>query len=399
VTEKRLSSRRLIQTFNRYLEPGGEEGWVANLESSFQLPTCYFNSSDWTGPNAPSVLSQASRMIYNPDALRRLWQLHEKTKAEAWLIQNAFPTGSAAIYREAKKNRIPLIQYIHNFRPFSVSGYLRPADLKDLGHWSKMVIHEIRLGAWQNSRIKTAWFATVLTIAHGLRWFDAVTAWIAVSDFMRDQFIRAGVPSERIFTLRHFWRPVADLSRTTDENYYLFMGRLVEMKGVLVILDVWDRIWRDRRSAGPRLMICGDGPLRESVRTRAAANPLVVFKGAVGGEIKNELLRGARAIIAPSLCLESLGLVAYEAYDFAKPVLASRAGGLAETVSDGVTGLIHEPGDAAILCEQVLNLEREPQKGVEFGRNGRQWLLEHANIEKWREGFNRIVEFAVSTNT
>jgi glycosyltransferase involved in cell wall biosynthesis len=239
----------------------------------------------------------------------------------------------------------------------------------------------------------------VLTIAHTLRWFDAITVWIAISDFMRDQFIRAGVPSEKIFTLRHFWKPVADVTATTDENYYLFIGRLVELKGVPVLLDVWDRIFQQQKLRAPRLVIIGEGELKEKVQSRAKQNPLLDFRGSVPRQEKQKLLSGMRALIAPSLCLESLGLVAYEAYDFAKPVLASRAGGLSEIVSDRVTGLIHQPGDAAILYEHVLHLEREPQKGIEFGRNGRQWLLEHANVEKWQEGFNRVVEFAVDTKT
>ena len=398
VTEKRSLSRRLIQVFTRYLEPGGEEAWVANLEKSFGLPTCYFNSSDWTGPNAPNRVSQALRMIDNPVALQTLWKLHQKENAEAWVVQNAFPTGSAAIYREAKRNRIPVIQYVHNFRPFALS-YLETSDMETFPYRSRMYFKEIMRGSWQNSRVKTAWFAAVLTIAHTLRWFDAVTAWIAVSDFMREQFIRAGVAADKIFTLRHFWSPVADPTVTTDENYYLFIGRLVELKGVLVLLDVWDRIFQQQKLGAPRLVIIGEGELKEKVQSRAKQNPLLDFRGSVPRQEKQKLLSGMRALIAPSLCLESLGLVAYEAYDFAKPVLASRAGGLSEIVSDNVTGLIHQPGNAAILYEQVRHLEREPQQRIEFGRNGRQWLLEHANVEKWQEGFNRVIEFAVDTKT
>ena len=216
MTEKRsLSQRRLIQIFNRYLEPGGEEVWAKTLETSFGLPTCYFESADWTGSDAPPFWSQALRMVYNPDALRRLREFHHEQKSEAWIIQNAFPTGSAAIYREAKKNRVPLIQYIHNFRPFALS-YLQTSDLQTFPHRTQMYLKEVMRGSWQNSRIKTAWFATVLTMAHLSRWFDAVTTWITVSDFMRDQFIRTGVPSEKISTLRHFWRPTADPSATRD---------------------------------------------------------------------------------------------------------------------------------------------------------------------------------------
>lgn len=398
MTEKRSLNHRLIQIFNRYLEPGGEEAWVANLEESFDLPTCYFNSSDWTGPDAPNRITQALRMIDNPSSIQRLCRLQENTKAEAWIVQNAFPTGSAAIYREAKKNGIPLIQYVHNFRPFALN-YLQTADLETFPHRSQMYLKEIARGSWQNSRLKTAWFATVLTIAHTLRWFDAVTAWIAVSDFMRDQFIRAGVPSERIFTLRHFWRPICDLTTTSDQDYYLFIGRLVELKGVLALLDVWDRIFQEQNLSGPKLVIVGEGELEQSVRERAKKNPLIDFRGSVPKQEKQHLLRGMRALIAPSLCLESLGLVAYEAYDFAKPVLAARAGGLGEIVLHGQTGLLHESGDVRTLYEQVLTLDREPETRVELGRNGRQWLVENANVKKWQDGFKRIVEFAVGTNT
>lgn len=397
MTEKRRLSRRLIQIFNRYLEPGGEEAWVANLERSFDLHTCYFDSSDWTGPNAPNRLSQALRMIDNPSSLQRLRRLQNDINAEAWVVQNVFPTGSAAIYREAKRNRIPLIQYIHNFRPVGISGYLEPSDLPGLSVPMLTYLKEIGRGSWRGSRAKTAWFATVLTIARLLRWFDAITVWIAVSDFMRDQFIRAGVPSEKIFTLRHFWKPVADLSNTTDQDYYVFIGRLVEQKGVLILLDVWDRIFREQKLLGPKLVIVGEGDLEECVRSRTKRNPLVDFRGSVSKEDKYSLLNGMRGLIAPSLCLESLGLVAYEAYDFAKPVLAANAGGLSEIVTHDQTGLIHEPGDSATLHEQVMRLERDSQLRAQLGRNGRQWLLENGNIDKWHEGFNRIVEFAVRT--
>ncbi|HZR79335.1 MAG TPA: glycosyltransferase family 4 protein [Chthoniobacterales bacterium] len=391
-----VSQHRLIQIFNRYLEPGGEESWVKNLENTFDLPTLYFESADWTGPASPPIWSQALRMIYNPTAIRKLREFHEKQKPEAWIIQNAFPTGSAGIYREAERLGVPLIQYVHNFRPFSVSGYLQERDLCDLRAWPKTFMNEIQVGSWRNSPLRTAWFAIVLSIAHLLRRFDAITAWIAVSDFMRDQFIRAGVPAHKIFTLRHFWRPTADLSATSDQDYYLFIGRLVEMKGVLVLLDVWDRIFREQNTRGPKLVLVGDGELNEIVQSRAKENPLTDFRGSVRPEAKRELLGGMRALIAPSICLESLGLVAYEAYDFVKPVLAARSGGLGEIVLHEQTGLLHEPGNAEQLYQHVMQLEQDSNLRGRLGRTGREWLLLNADEAKWRSAFEQIVNFAIA---
>ena len=168
------------------------------------------------------------------------------------------------------------------------------------------------------------------------------------------------------------------------------------MKGVLVLLDVWDRIFQEKGNAGPRLVIVGEGSLEQLVKSRAEKNSLVDFRGSVPAETKHALLSGMRALIAPSLCLESLGLVAYEAYDFAKPVLAARAGGLGEIVLHGQTGFVHEPGDVAKLYEQIMTLERQPQIRRELGRNGREWLLENADEQKWRTRFSEIVEFAIA---
>ena len=76
--------------------------------------------------------------------------------------------------------------------------------------------------------------------------------------------------------------------------------------------------------------------------------------------------------------------------------MAARAGGLGEIVLHRRTGLLHEPGDIAALHEHVATLEREPQMRAELGRNGREWLLENADEQKWRKKFTEIVEFAIA---
>ena len=132
------------------------------------------------------------------------------------------------------------------------------------------------------------------------------------------------------------------------------------------------------------------------LRTLAAQNPRVEFRGLVGGSEKHGLLAGCRAMIAPSLWWEPLGLVTYEAYDHGKPMLAARSGGLTETVVHGETGLLHEPGNAAELARQVIELDASPQRRIEMGRAGRGWLLENTNERDWLEKFTSVVAHAVA---
>jgi len=394
--DSKVGAPAVLQVFNQYLEPGGEEAWFHTLAAEHGLPGCLFRSADWRGPGAPAAWRQALLMMRNPQSCARLRARHAETGAKAWLFHNVFPVGSAGLYAEALRLGVPVIQYVHSFRPFSISGYLSGNEADHLDRWPRTYWREIRSGAWQNSRVKTAWYAAVLTLTRTLGWFRAVKAWIAVSDFMRDKFISAGVPAEDIFTLRHFWHPLADSAPGRDDGYYVFMGRLVEMKGIKVLLEAWDRIFSERGAGGPKLVIAGDGELAPLVIARARENPLISYRGYISGEEKCRLLRDCSGVIAPSLCLESLGLVTYEAYDFSKPMLVARAGGLAETVSHGVTGLIHEAGDVSSLVQQVLELTSSGERRREMGRNGRAWLLENTSYLRWKRDFDGVVSYAIT---
>ncbi len=391
---------RLLSVFNRYLESGGEEASVHRifelLSSNMDTHCCAFSSSAWTGDTAPPAWSQALRMIRNPASLRALRQEHSAHRPDAWLVHNVFPVGSAAIYREARKCRTPIIYYIHNFRPFSVNGYLWAGNEIAAGGLRKNFWQEIRAGAWQNSVVKTAWFAFVLTIMHRLRWFRAVKAWVAISDFMREKFIEAGVPAADIFTVRHAWHPMPEPPAPPDQGHYLFLGRLIPAKGIAVLFDAWQIIRTELGVRSPRLVIAGAGPMESQVREIAAQNPLVEFRGPVSGAEKNGLIAGCRGMIAPSLWWEPLGLVTYEAYDFAKPMLAARSGGLTETVVHGATGFLHTPGNAAELARQVIELDASPERRTAMGRAGREWLIANTSEEDWLRKFTRVVEHATA---
>jgi glycosyltransferase involved in cell wall biosynthesis len=381
----------VLQVFNRYLEPGGEEAWVRVLTEEIGLPLCEFRSAEWREPGAPPAWRQALLMLRNPDALRRLREAQAATGARALLLHNIFPVGSAALYGEAQRLRLPVIQYIHSFRPFSISGYLEADEAAHVQDWPRTYWREIRAGAYQRSPARTAWYAAVLALARLRGDFASVRAWIAPSDFMRERFIAAGVPSADIFTVRHFWQPGPEPELKRDDRYYVFLGRLVEMKGLRPLLAAWDIIARETEGRGPRLIVAGAGELAGEVQAAAGRNPLVSAAGHVSGAVKAELLAGCSGLLAPSLCLESLGLVAYEAYDRAKPVLAARSGALCETVRDGETGRLHTPGDAKELAAQVLELDADGVRRAEMGRAGRAWLLANTGREEWVARFERVV--------
>jgi glycosyltransferase involved in cell wall biosynthesis len=319
----------------------------------------------------------------------------DQCQPEVALFHNLYPVASPALYRAAQKRGLPVIQYLHNFRPFCVSGtaYARGRLLPEALHGDYW--REVTHASWQDSVVKSALFAMMLKWLHVSGWLHSVKAWVAISDFMRDRLIEAGVDERRIFALRHSWDAMCEAPAPEDRGCYLFLARLVEVKGVEPLLRAWEILRQRLGDRTPELHIGGEGPLEALVRDHASTNPSVKFLGMIGGEAKHTALRQCRAVMVPSTWWEPLGLVVYEAYDFAKPVLAARSGGLIETVTPQRTGLLHNPGHVDQIVRDVLAMESMTQEQrTAMGRAGREWLLRETSVRAWQDRFDAIVETA-----
>jgi glycosyltransferase involved in cell wall biosynthesis len=394
-------SYRLLQIFNRPLGGGGEglatEEIARILSKDPGFARAIFHSADWVGPQAPPHWKQAVLTFYNPASMRRLREAQAENRAQAWILHNYIPVVSGGVYREARRQRVPIIQYIHNFRPFSVSSYLWAGRLLDPAHWPANFVREIYYGAWQGSRFKTAFLASMLTTLHLTRQFRAIKAWVAVSKFMREKFISAGVAPECVFQLYDPWLLRCQDPHFPEGDYYLFLARLIEEKGTKVVVNAWNLLRRLKPDKPPRLIIGGDGPLTEWVKAAAAANPLIEFRGFTTGHEKDVLIQNARASIVPSIWWDPLPFVCFEAFDFGKPVLAAASGGLTEMVQHGRTGFQHAQGDAEQLARQVLEMDAHPELRRQMGANGRAWLVANTSEEVWKKGFFKIVDYAIGT--
>lgn len=390
---------RVLQVFNQYSDQGGEEVWVEQMSKlgsdQLQIDELRFQSRSWKVRGAPSLWQQVRLIWNNPEARHRLEREVDSVKPDALVYHNTIPIASFGIYQEAQRLGVPLVQYIHNFRPFSPSGTL----------WSKNRIVEDALKgnrwkevmgkSWEGSYLKTGLMAYYLDRLDKEGWLDAVSHWIAVSDFMRDKFIEAGIAPEKITTLRHCWQFDPNQSQSEDGDYYLFLGRLVPEKGIWILVEVWEQLRRELGEECPKLVIAGTGSAERDLKNRIKDNSSIEMVGFVSGQAKRKLINGSRAVLAPSVWWEPLGLIVYDGYEFFKPVLAARSGGLTETVTEGVTGYLHDPDDVAQFCINVRKIE---EMGIEgrrtMGMAGRKWLEENADPERWRVKFTEILSKA-----
>ena len=151
------------------------------------------------------------------------------------------------------------------------------------------------------------------------------------------------------------------------------VGRLIPIKGHDVLLEAFRRA-RDEVPA-LTLEIAGDGPLEAELRAtveRLGLAEQVAFLGRVAQP--GPVYERAEIVVVPSFG-EGFGMVALEAMERGRAVVASDVGGLPEIVSKGETGLVVPAGDPAALAAAIVELARDPARTAALGAAGRQRAL------------------------
>jgi D-inositol-3-phosphate glycosyltransferase len=163
----------------------------------------------------------------------------------------------------------------------------------------------------------------------------------------------------------------------------LYVGRLAPIKGLETLIGGVARL-RDKGSPLQLLVVGGDTdePLHgHEARLRARVRdldlqPAVRFLGAQRQETLRAYYVAADLTVLPSY-YESFGMVALEAMACGSPVVASRVGGLATTVRDGVTGFLVRDGDVVDLADRIQQLLDDPDLRARLGAEGVRWARRH----------------------
>lgn len=171
------------------------------------------------------------------------------------------------------------------------------------------------------------------------------------------------------------------------------VGRLIPIKGHDVLLRAMAAVRDD--VPGVTLEIAGDGPLQPELGSTAARlglDGVVSFLGRVAPAAP--VLERAEVVVVPSFG-EGFGMVALEAMERGRPVIASAVGGLPEIVEDGRTGLLVPAGDAEALARAILELAGDPGRAAAMGAAGRARALETFSQERCTDRIEAIYRAAL----
>ena len=230
----------------------------------------------------------------------------------------------------------------------------------------------------------------------------AVDGVVAVSDFVRQGLLEAGIPSEKIsvvhngIDLDRFFagqeeqrrQARQELGFSPEDLVIGAAGALNEGKGLFVLIKAAGLL----KDALPqaKILLVGEGPGRAALEEEAGS--LGVKAVFTGRRLDMERMYPAMDIFAfPSICRETFGMVAIEAMASGLPVIASSVGGVPEVVKDGENGLLVPPGDPRALASAIMRLAGDAEFSKRLAQNGQKKVRESFSSEAMARRFESVI--------
>ena len=384
---------KVLQIFNKYLEFGGEEACVYRISKSLQKiiheqtymgATQDFLGGKWGKCKIP-FLMQANGKI-----LGELKALQQRNGYDLWQIHNVFPTLSVAVYELAAELNVPVVQYLHNYRLGCASAtHFRAGE----------VCFDCRLNSFMPAIKHSCWRGSLpasLSMVAALKrlWkrggIENIKAFIAISENQKEICSRMGLPEEKIHVLHHYLdEENANKTIPPEGGDVLFIGRLIEEKG----LDLLIRAWGSIETRGRKLRIIGKGPMLDAIKNLIEGQGIrdVAIEGFLSLAQQESLWTKASFVVAPSLWHEPFGMVVLESWQHARPVLTTNLGSFPELISEGVDGWLAEP-NVESLAKVLQGALDSPEMYESMGVAGLAKLREKHSEKTWLKKWTEIIE-------
>lgn len=203
-----------------------------------------------------------------------------------------------------------------------------------------------------NRCMKNSRLASYLAYKEAKKWDretleDITDSFICPSNFMKRLMQKGGFSNSK---LKHICNSVNtdkfDKQDYIRKDYYCYVGRLSEEKGVQYLIEAANRLTY-------RLIVVGGGPMSEQLAAKANEN--IEFVGHKNWEEIKEIVGHARFTVIPSVWFENNPLSVIEALCLGTPVLGSNIGGIPELIDES-TGMLTEPCDVDSIEAGIRNM-------------------------------------------
>jgi glycosyltransferase involved in cell wall biosynthesis len=343
---------RILQIHNAYQHIGGEE---VVLAAEYEMLEKYGHKIDQlivqnTSLEDVNLFDQAKmayQSIWSHDSYIQIKQKLQELQPDIVHVHNTIPLISPSVYKACRDAGIAVVHTLHNYKLICPGAYFyRDGSLCEECIGKTFPYPAIAHGCYRNSSIQSAIAAVGLATNRVRKTFqNDIDIYIALTNFARKKFIAGGLPAEKIAVKPNFVS--ADIQPGEHQGgYALFVGKLVEYKGIETLLQAWHLL--DEKIP---LKIVGQGPLEILLKSNLPGD--VEYLGHQPRENVLQLMKDASFVVFPSQWYEGFPMTIAEAFATASPVVAAKLAAAAEIVRDGFSGWHFKPGNPEDLAEKV----------------------------------------------
>lgn len=334
--------------------------------------------------------SNALKILYSLEAKQKITKLIDQIHPDVVHLNNFSHQISPSILDVFEDYRIPMVMTMHDYKlvcpSYSMLADGKPCERCKNGRYYFCFLKKCTKNSFLKSLVNTVEMYLHHKILHI---YDKIDTFIAPSKFMLNKVREMGF-KKKIVYLPNFvdigeFKPQYEW----EEESIVYVGRLSYEKGIVTLIDAVKEI-------PIKLKIIGDGPLRETLISKAEGENIenVEFLGYKTISELKELVKKSMFIVLPSEWYENNPRVVLESFALGKPVIGARIGGIPELVIDGRTGFTFEPGDRKDLKEKIMSLINSPNRIIEMGKNARKFAVEKFNPDRYYSKLMQIYQAA-----
>ncbi len=351
----------------KMLEDNGHEVIPFSIHSNKNVETAYshyfvepIGSRDATYfeecKKTPKVIWQMiTRSVYSLEVKRAIQREIREIQPDLVYIIHFVNKLSPSVIRGAKQMGVPVV--------LRLSDYFLLCPRFDFLYQKKICEDCLSKGyrsCVKKRCVKGSLFASAIRVfsmkVHSLiNIYKDVDRFITPSNFLKNKLVANHFPEDKIMCIPTFTASKTAVGEPTVGDYGLYFGRIAEEKGVETVVKAYEKL------PDHTVKIMGDDTTEEAVRLKAYVEEKglknISFVGFKAGEELEEIIKGARFTLIPSIWYDNLPNTALESFQYSKPVIACDIGSLPELVIDGQNGYLFAPGDADALAEKIRLLD------------------------------------------
>jgi glycosyltransferase involved in cell wall biosynthesis len=332
------------------LEKNGHEVAVFSMQHPDNLHndfSKYWPSEvDFKIKNFRNLIACTFRPFGVPEVKNKWKQLLNDFKPDIIHFHNIHSQLSPAIGKIAKSKNIPIVWTLHDYK------ILCPAYVLRRGSKVCELCIKSNLNVVRHKCVKNSLLASLIGYFESSVWNlkklqKYTNTFIAPSNFIREKMIEGGLSKHNIIHLYNFMDDQKFRVSDIRKDYYVYVGRLSEEKGLNTLLNVASKLTHKT------LKVVGDGPIRRKLE-QEYTHKHIEFMGFQPWDKIKTLLGEAQFMVIPSEWYENNPLSTLESLALGTPVLGASIGGIPELINNN-NGILFKSGNRQSLD---VNLNR-----------------------------------------